>query len=146
MDIAIIHDRLAAAEGAILKTDERLDALEEDERLNDHAEAHIAHDARLTALEGSMMSCFEQLQSLQSQVAVNEQTVAEAELAVAVAEAEEARSEAIEALAEAAIAAEETGEPEMAVEEIEPEQKTESPAVAEEQKQGNWLENLLAMR
>lgn len=146
MDAEILHTRLAAAESAIIKTDERLDALEGDERLEDHSAAHVVHDERLTALEETLAGCIAKLEAIESQVAATEETVAEAEVAVAVAEAEEARAEAIEALAEAAIAAEETGEPEMAVEEIEPEPAVESPAVAAEQKRGNWLENLLAMR
>ena len=146
MDAAILHERLAAAEGAIIKTDERLDALENDEQADDHAQALIACDARIAALEETLTECLNRLQELTSQTATTEAEIAEAEADVAQAEAAVAVAEALEAQAEA----EPEPEAEMLVEEIPPEPEPENPSESEvgpasSSRSPNWLERLLAL-
>lgn len=147
MDAEILHARLAAAEGAIIKTDERLDALETSEQAGDHADALVAHDERLTACEEVLQACLTKLQSMEATASETEARVAEAEAVVAVAEAQEAQAEAAVAVAEAEMAAAEDTETPL-VEEIptqEPESEGEA-GPASKPKSSNWLERLIALR
>lgn len=140
-----MHERLAAAEGAIIKTDERLDALENDEQSDDHAQALIACDARIAALEETLTECLNRLQQMETAQA--EIAVVEAEAEVAEAEAEIAQAEAITAMVEAeqeAIVPEETVSEE--VTELEPEPESENEGGPENNQSSNWLERLLTLR
>lgn len=144
MDIEILHARLAAAESAILKLDERLDALENAEHVDDHAEALVAHDGRLESLEEILTECIQHLESLEQSAVTTESEIAQAEAMEAVAEAEEAKAEMIEAIIEASqeTESEETG----IVEELTPEPEPESESAAAPEKSPNWLERFLVLR
>jgi chromosome segregation ATPase len=146
MDAAILHERLAAAEGALITIDERLDALTNDEQGEIHSDAILSLDNRLSACEETLQSCLEHLSALQTQIASTEQTIAEAEVAVAEAEKTEAIAEALEAVAEAS---ENTSQDLMLSEEIaevEPEPESEGEAVPANSKSPNWLERFLVLQ
>ena len=143
MDAAILHDRLAAAEGALIQIDERLDAMAD-------PDGRAALEARLTSVEGTLSECQSQLQTLVLQAQETAARIAEAQAAEAEAEAAEAEAEAeaAEAIAEALSVEQEPLEPEVAegtVEEIEPEPESEGDVPAN-QKSPSWWENLFALR
>lgn len=140
MDAELLSDRIATVEKAVIRLDERVDSADLTERVDDHTEAHIAHDERLTALEETLAGCIAHLERLQTQISTTETAIAEAEARVAEAEATEAVAEAIEAVVEAQTETEEVDG--MAVEEIPSE--PESEAAPEKPKSPNWLERLLA--
>lgn len=143
MDAEILSDRLASTEKHLLQMDKRVDAIDSTAQIAEHDGLHVNHDERLTALEETLAGCIAHLETLQSQISSTEQTIAIAEAEVAKAEALEAVAEAIEAIAEVETAA----EPEMAVEEIQPEPELENEAGREKkQPSGNWLERLLALQ
>src|SRR5689334_329323 len=92
MDAEIFHDRLSAAEGALIKVDERLDALNNEEAL---AEAV----ARIASMEETLTECQSQLQMLVQSQQETAARIAEAQAAAAEAEAAEAEAEAEAAVA-----------------------------------------------
>jgi chromosome segregation ATPase len=140
MDAAILHDRLAAAEGAIIATDGRLDALE-------NSEEHAAALARITSLEEQLTVCLERLQTSETTLADAVARIAEAQADEAEAQAEiaEAQAEMVTEIPEP-VALEETSE-ETADEEItELEPEPESDGEGPESNQPTWWERLFTLR
>jgi uncharacterized protein YPO0396 len=143
LDAIILHERLAAAEGALLKLDERLDAA-------NPAEAISAVDARISVLEEKLTQCLSELEKM----AASSSETAIAAVAIAEAAADEAEARADEAEALAAVAAMETEpEPEPELElteaevlEVEPEPESAGAADPANSKSPNWLERLLVLR
>ena len=141
MDAEIFHDRLAAAEGAIIATDGRLDALENDE---ESAAALATCQARITSLEESLTLCLERLQTSETTLAEALTRIAEAQAqeAEAQAEATEAIAEAIADEQEAVVETEELADE--AITELEPE--PESDGEGPESNQPSWWEKLFTLR
>lgn len=142
MDAEILHTRLAAAEGAIIRIDERLDALTGDERPEQHAEALTTHEARLSSLEETLTQCISRLETMENTAPEAEAAIAQAEAVEAEAAAEQSQAEALAVLL---TEAEPEPEAELAVEEIAPEPESENEG-GPEKPRSNWLENLLALR
>jgi chromosome segregation ATPase len=146
MDAEILHARLSAAESALIKIDERLDALTSTERLDAQDAAQAAQSERLAALEEMVAECRAQLQNL------SEISSLDGEARIAEARAVEAISEALEDQAEAEIAEAEAVSDLLTMEEPFPTEPIEeipaepASAVAPEKPRSNWLENLLALR
>jgi len=146
MDAVILHERLAATEGALIKIDERLDAQ------GDTAAVIAAQSERIASLEENLSQCLERIETLlttqQNQSAEAETARAEAEVARAEAEAAEAEAAAL-ALALAAEAEAMEPEPEAGiVEEVEPEPESDGDGPASQQPPASskWWENILALR
>lgn len=142
MDAAILHERLAAAEGAIIAIDERLDKAGENDAVPIIEAALLAEGARITALEEALAECRNEIAQHQSQIAEAMARTAEAQAAEAEAQADEA--EAMASLV-ADTASETTEEPELTTEEVEEIPSEPSESAAPERK-SNWLENLFALR
>jgi ABC-type transporter Mla subunit MlaD len=144
MDIEILHERLSAAEGALLKLDGRIDEL---------AQLPGAVADRLALLEETLNECKTTLLTLTTQQTETEEAIAaaalveaEANAAAAVAEAEIQQTIA-EQIAEPLppLETEETEEvTDEEVTEMEPE--PEPASAANEQPSMNWLEKLLVIR
>lgn len=142
MDTIILHDRLAAAEGALIKLDERLD------EQPDPTPAIAALAAEVNDLKEQLAQCIATLTEMSNSTTSEEATVAEAVAIEAQAEAAEALAEAAEAVAEAAILTtmEETEETD-GVMELEPEPSPEPEnGAALESPQATWWEKFLAVR
>ena len=143
MDAAILHDRLAAAEGALIQIDERLDAMAD-------PDGAAALEARIASLEGTLSECQSQLQTLALQTQETAARIVEAQAAAveAAAAAAEVEAESAAAIAAALSTEQEPLEPELAegtVEEIEPEPESDGDGPVN-QKSPSWWENLFALR
>jgi uncharacterized coiled-coil DUF342 family protein len=134
MDGEILSDRLAAAEDAVIKLDERLDEVEDEaeEREEEVTEEPASNDVailitneRITSLEESIAECRNELAALRERQSATET------VAIAALTSEQENLEPEEML-----------EPE--VQEIAPE--PESEAEEGREKSGNWLERFLTLR
>lgn len=145
MDAEVLNERLAVTEKALIKMDQRLDALPDS---SEQTETLHACEERIAALEGMIAQCLENLQQLQQTNTETELQTAEAEAAIAEAEAQISQAEAMAALAEAAIAATPTEETvaETGLMEVEPEPSSENAAVPENKPSPKWWESFLALR
>jgi predicted nucleic acid-binding Zn-ribbon protein len=141
MDAAILHERLAAAEGAIIAIDERLDKAGEPDEVPIIQATLLAEGARITALEEALAECRNEIAQSQAQIAEAMARTAEAEATEAEARADEA--EALVAMTSEPSTLEETEE--MALSEVEeiPSEPAESAAP---ERKSNWLENLFVLR
>src|SRR5438132_6826415 len=78
MDAELLGARLAATEAAVLKIDERLDAMGQSGVGEDALSA--TREARTAALEERLTECLDQLKTLQNSILETEQAIVEAEV------------------------------------------------------------------